>query len=188
MISPQQSILLPIFLPNACLLHTICLSHLQLQMTIYKWMLYNVTYQLLARVIYIDGSKRGHCVGCATVSENHFHQTLFLYSIFSAELQTIIGALDMIDRFPLPVSKWYIVTLSAIFSLQEVSPGNEILLSITSFIYKCKNVGHTTELCWLPTLVSLMCIEKADQLTKMALNTSSESPLTQVTDMIPVIS
>ena len=120
--------------------------------------------------IYTDGSKDGHAVAAAAVSDNDTY-TFRLpdkSSIFSAELKAIWLALDHIqhdayDRFII-----FSDSLSCLQALRNELYGNPIVCVL---LEKLTRICETKRICfcWLPSHVGIKGNEKADKAAKSAL-------------------
>ena len=92
-------------------------------------------------------------------------------SIFTAELEAIDAALDLISECK--DHKKFVIfsdSKSALESIQNQISKNPLVIHILDRLQLLKNSSYSIKFCWIPSHVGIRGNEKADQKAKAALN------------------
>lgn len=141
--------------------------------------------------VYTDGSKDGHTVGSAAVSEyGSFQCALHPYSsVFTAELVAIKGALNLIRGIPRNAPKIIVCSdsLSALQAIQDFASSDSMVRSIVNEIHILLTEGRHLTFCWVPAHVGIQGNERADALANRARRDLPEARLRRPYDVVPVL-
>ncbi|XP_025423827.1 uncharacterized protein LOC112693116 [Sipha flava] len=121
--------------------------------------------------IYTDGSKSDKGVGAAVACQD---TEIMLRlpnecSIYTAEAQAIIQALDLIKNKNIQKAIIFSDSLSTLKSIQNSIRPNEIARTIQNQIYTLQKENIIIQIIWIPSHTNIIGNERADKLAKEAI-------------------
>jgi ribonuclease HI len=140
--------------------------------------------------IFTDGSKQGAAVGAAAVTTNKVlvKRLPNHASIFSAEAQAILLAIDIISQSNnlqfLIVSDSY----SCIKAIENRNLQNPLVVAILEHLHQKLNSKNSIIFIWVPSHIGIAGNTAADATAKAALNLSISNTLVPHSDFKPLIS
>ena len=119
---------------------------------------------------FTDGSKTVDRTGAAAININNYKPIRLsnIASIYSAELQAIKIALDMIKNSEMDKSVIFSDSLSSLVAIQEGNQNHPYIQEILETYHYLKNIGKTVILARVPSYVGIKGNQMANTLAKGA--------------------